>query len=165
MRRIIVFSMIVLSVVTSCGRRASSAELEVDPRVDSLLRLMTIDEKIGQMVLLTSDWDVTGPSIRQGYVDDIRSGRCGNIFNAYTVDYIRELQRIAVEESRLGIPLLFGYDVVHGHKTFGRELLLEYSLDTGYSQRGSCGGSCIGAELDIRPDGRHFCRPPLGPCV
>ena len=117
MRRIIVFSMIVLSIVTSCGRRPLSVRLEVDPRVDSLLRLMTIDEKIGQMVLLTSDWDVTGPSIRQGYVDDIRSGRCGNIFNAYTVDYIRELQRIAVEESRLGIPLLFGYDVVHGHKT------------------------------------------------
>ena len=52
-----------------------------------------------------------------GYLDDIRSGRCGNIFNAYTVDYIRELQRVAVEESRLGIPLMFGYDVVHGHKT------------------------------------------------
>ena len=69
------------------------------------------------MVLFTSDWDVTGPTIREGYLDDIRSGRCGNIFNAYTVDYIRELQRVAVEESRLGIPLMFGYDVVHGHKT------------------------------------------------
>ena len=78
---------------------------------------MTLDEKIGQMVLFTSDWDVTGPTIREGYLDDIRSGRCGNIFNAYTVDYIRELQRVAVEESRLGIPLMFGYDVVHGHKT------------------------------------------------
>ena len=89
----------------------------MDPRVDSLLRIMTLDEKIGQMVLFTSDWDVTGPTIREGYLDDIRSGRCGNIFNAYTTEYIRELQRVAVEESRLGIPLMFGYDVVHGHKT------------------------------------------------
>ena len=104
-------------IVTSCGGRQESGLKNVDPRVDSLLNMMTLDEKVGQMVLFTSDWDVTGPTIREGYLDDIRSGRCGNIFNAYTVDYIRELQRIAVEESRLGIPLMFGYDVVHGHKT------------------------------------------------
>ncbi|MBP7152480.1 MAG: hypothetical protein KBA43_07430, partial [Paludibacteraceae bacterium] len=50
-------------------------------------------------------------------MDDIRNGKCGNIFNAHTVEYVRKLQKIAVEESRLGIPLLFGYDVIHGHKT------------------------------------------------
>jgi beta-glucosidase len=104
-------------LLASCGRGHESSLSNVDPRVDSLLRIMTLDEKIGQMVLFTSDWDVTGPTIREGYMDDIRSGRCGNIFNAYTTDYIRELQRVAVEESRLGIPLMFGYDVVHGHKT------------------------------------------------
>jgi len=78
---------------------------------------MNLDEKIGQMVLYTSDWDVTGPSIKGDYMNDIRKGRCGNIFNAYTVDYTRKLQKIAVEESRMKIPLLFGYDVIHGHKT------------------------------------------------
>ena len=104
-------------VLSSCGGRWDAAIKDVDPRVDSLIRIMTLEEKIGQMVLFTSDWDVTGPTIREGYLDDIRSGRCGNVFNAYTVDYIRELQRVAVEESRLGIPLMFGYDVVHGHKT------------------------------------------------
>ena len=87
------------------------------PIVDSLLRVMTLDEKIGQLVLYTSDWDVTGPSIRDGYVDDIRAGRCGNIFNAYTAEYTRKLQEIAVNETRLGIPLLFGYDVIHGFRT------------------------------------------------
>jgi len=87
------------------------------PIVDSLLRVMTLDEKIGQLVLYTSDWDVTGPSIRSGYVDDIRSGKCGNIFNAYTAEYTRKLQEIAVNETRLGIPLLFGYDVIHGFRT------------------------------------------------
>ena len=87
------------------------------PIVDSLLRVMTLDEKIGQLVLYTSDWDVTGPSIRDGYVDDIRAGKCGNIFNAYTAEYTRKLQEIAVNETRLGIPLLFGYDVIHGFRT------------------------------------------------
>lgn len=117
MKRIILFAFLSVLLSSSCSGRRESDLKDVDPRVDSLLRIMTLDEKIGQMVLFTSDWDVTGPTIREGYLDDIRSGRCGNIFNAYTVDYIRELQRVAVEESRLGIPLMFGYDVVHGHKT------------------------------------------------
>lgn len=89
----------------------------LDLKVDSVLKLMTLEEKIGQMVLYTSDWDVTGPTLRSGYLEDIRKGNCGNIFNAHTVAYTRKLQKIAVEESRLKIPLLFGYDVIHGHKT------------------------------------------------
>ena len=117
MKRIILFAFLSALLSSSCRGRREASLKDVDPRVDSLIRIMTLDEKIGQMVLFTSDWDVTGPTIREGYLDDIRSGRCGNIFNAYTVDYIRELQRVAVEESRLGIPLMFGYDVVHGHKT------------------------------------------------
>lgn len=88
-----------------------------ETRVKSLLSRMTLDEKIGQLVLYTSDWAVTGPSINEGYLEDIRAGRCSNIFNAYTCDYTRELQRIAVEGTRLGIPLLFGYDVIHGFRT------------------------------------------------
>lgn len=92
-------------------------KLSLDQRVDSLLKLMTLDEKIGQMNLLTSDWDVTGPSIKSGYLNDIKSGACGNIFNAHTAAYTRKLQEVAVKNSRLGIPLLFGYDVIHGHKT------------------------------------------------
>ena len=117
MKRIILFAFLSVLLFASCRGRREASLKDVDPRVDSLIRIMTLDEKIGQMVLFNSDWDVTGPTIREGYLDDIRSGRCGNIFNAYTVDYIRELQRVAVEESRLGIPLMFGYDVVHGHKT------------------------------------------------
>lgn len=117
MKRLIQIVLMSAIIMQSCGGGGNHSLRDVDPRVDSLLRIMTLDEKIGQMVLFTSDWDVTGPSIRTGYLDDIRSGRCGNVFNAYTTDYIRELQRVAVEESRLGIPLMFGYDVVHGHKT------------------------------------------------
>jgi beta-glucosidase len=85
--------------------------------VDSLLQEMTLDEKIGQMTLFTSDYDVTGPTMRENYLEDIRSGRAGAIFNAHTVAYTRQLQEIAVKQTRLGIPLLFGYDVIHGHQT------------------------------------------------
>ena len=92
-----------------------------DPKMDrfiaDLMAKMTLEEKIGQLSLLTSDWDSTGPTIRQGYQDDIRKGRIGSIFNAFTAKYTRDLQRVAVEETRLKIPLLFGYDVIHGHRT------------------------------------------------
>nr|NQU93106.1 glycoside hydrolase family 3 C-terminal domain-containing protein [Bacteroidota bacterium] len=78
---------------------------------------MTAEEKVGQMNLFTSDWDVTGPTMRSGYKDDIKSGRIGAIFNAFGVKYLRELQKMAMNETRMKIPILFGYDVIHGYKT------------------------------------------------
>lgn len=90
---------------------------EVYARVDSVMKLMTLEEKVGQMSLLTSNWDVTGPTMRENYAEYVRTGQVGNIFNAHTSKYTRELQRIAVEETTRKIPLLFGYDVIHGHKT------------------------------------------------
>ena len=118
MNKIIVSILLAVSFFSACvSPGKSSKEANLDQKVDSVLRLMTLDEKIGQMVLYSSDWDVTGPALKKGYMDDIRKGNCGNIFNAYTASYTRKLQKIAVEESRLGIPLLFGYDVIHGHKT------------------------------------------------
>ena len=112
----LVFATILL--LPACRQQSDDPqEATWDQKADSVLKLMTLEEKVGQMVLYTSDWDVTGPTLRQGYLEDIRKGHCGNIFNAHTAAYTRKLQKIAVEESRLGIPLLFGYDVIHGHKT------------------------------------------------
>lgn len=88
-----------------------------DAKVEALLAKMTIDEKIGQLTLYTTDWGSTGPTIREGYKTDIRSGACGNLFNAHSSKFVRELQKVAVEETRLKIPLLFGFDVIHGYKT------------------------------------------------
>ncbi len=88
-----------------------------DAKIDQLLSKMTLEEKIGQLNLLTSSWDVTGPTISDDYMDQIKAGNVGAIFNAFTADYTRKLQKIAVEDTRLGIPLIFGYDVIHGHRT------------------------------------------------
>ncbi len=106
---------------TEVSDRNGSAWQAPDPVMErfitDLIGKMTEDEKIGQLTLLTSDWETTGPTMREGYKDDIRSGRVGSIFNAYTAKYTTELQKIAVEQTRLKIPLLFGYDVIHGHRT------------------------------------------------
>ncbi len=114
------FFLILLFFIVGCSTSKYKKEDKskmIEEKVDSVLSLMTLDEKIGQMVLLTSGWDVTGPAMPSSNLDDIKKGRCGNIFNAYTVAYTRKLQDIAVKESRMKIPLLFGYDVIHGFKT------------------------------------------------
>ncbi len=114
-----IFIIGILMTVTGCNSENSnlSDSHRLDKRIDSVLKMMTLEEKLGQLTLYTSNWDVTGPVMRDDYVEEIKAGRCGNIFNAHTVKYNKGLQKIAVEESRLGIPLLFGYDVIHGHKT------------------------------------------------
>jgi len=109
----------ILFFLLSCKKQESTGTSSnpVTSQVDSILALMTLDEKIGQMTLFTTDWGSTGPTIREGYEEDIRQGRCGALFNSHTAAFTRRLQEIAVKESRLGIPLLFGYDVIHGYKT------------------------------------------------
>jgi beta-glucosidase len=94
-----------------------SEQSDMDRHVTELMSRMTLQEKIGQLNLLSSGWDVTGPTLREGYREDVKAGNVGAIFNAHTAAYTRSLQKLAVDETRLGIPLLFGYDVIHGHKT------------------------------------------------
>ncbi|NOY36292.1 MAG: beta-glucosidase BglX [Chlorobi bacterium] len=78
---------------------------------------MTLEEKVGQMTQYTSNWVVTGPTLSDNVEEELKSGRVGSIFNALTVNYVRSLQKIAVEETRMHIPLIFGFDVIHGYKT------------------------------------------------
>lgn len=92
--------------------------LSASARAEALLAKMTVEEKIGQMVLLTAYGATTGPAAEQQLLEEnIRRGYCGNVFNAIGVSQIRRLQKIATEETRLRVPLLFGYDVIHGYKT------------------------------------------------
>lgn len=86
-------------------------------KADSVLAEMTLQEKAGQMTQFTSDMDQTGPFIRTGYRKLIKQGKVGSIFNAYGWKYTRKLQHLAVDSTRLHIPLLFGYDVIHGFRT------------------------------------------------
>ncbi len=115
------FLIFTLFIAYSCS---AQKKIGVDPKgktetqfIDELMAKMTLDEKIGQLTLYTSGWDVTGPSLNENYKQDLRAGRVGSLFNAHGVKYNTDLQNIAVNETRLGIPLLFGYDVIHGHKT------------------------------------------------
>jgi beta-glucosidase len=90
----------------------------VSDRATALLAQMTTDEKISQLTLSTGYGAVTGPvGLQHSLEDEIRQGRCGNVFNVMSVAQVSKLQKIAVQETRLHIPLLFGYDIIHGYKT------------------------------------------------
>lgn len=109
--------MAALILLVSCNTSTQVKNDEITVKIDSLIRLMTIEEKIGQLTLYTSDMDQTGAFIRKEYESDIKQGKVGAIFNAYGAEYTRRLQEMAVNNTRLRIPLLFGYDVIHGHRT------------------------------------------------
>lgn len=113
----IVLFLTAIIMATACNAPVKNTADALDVKVDSVLRLMTLEEKIGQLTLYTSDMDQTGAFIRKEYEEDIRLGRVGAIFNAYGVEYTRKLQEMAINNTRLKIPLLFGYDVIHGHRT------------------------------------------------
>jgi len=96
----------------------SSADAGIELKIDSLLALMTLEEKVGQMVQYTGDFELTGP--KGGNVqkkEEILAGRVGSMLNVVGVRNTREFQEAAVNDTRLGIPLIFGYDVVHGFQT------------------------------------------------
>ncbi|MBB3997101.1 glycoside hydrolase family 3 N-terminal domain-containing protein [Aureimonas pseudogalii] len=86
-------------------------------RIDELLAAMTPEEKIGQLVMRAAGFSVTGPVLGGDATDDVRAGRTGSLLNVFGPEATRAIQRVAVEESRLRIPLLLGFDVVHGHRT------------------------------------------------
>lgn len=100
----------VMCLALSCSSPASSKGDRIEERVDSLLSLMTLDEKLGQMNQVSpGDFEVLAAQVRRGEV--------GSILNYVDADLVNKVQKVAVEESRLGIPLLVARDVIHGYKT------------------------------------------------
>jgi beta-glucosidase len=85
--------------------------------IDSLLATMTLEEKIGQLNMVAAGQAVTGPILGGEVTENIRAGRIGGVLNLWGREAIEAVQKLAVEETRLAIPLLFGLDVLHGHKT------------------------------------------------
>ncbi len=86
-------------------------------RIDELLAAMTLDEKIGQLTMVNAGMAVTGPVVTGGGTEAVRRGRIGSFLNLWGAETVHVTQRIAVEESRLRIPLFFAFDVIHGHRT------------------------------------------------
>ncbi len=123
----IILSLAVLSVLIGCKNENSSMHVvnndnqDVELKIDSLIKLMTIEEKVGQMNQYNGFWDATGPSPKNGTAakkyEHLRKGWVGSMLNVRGVEQVRSVQKIAVEESRLGIPLIIGFDVIHGYKT------------------------------------------------
>jgi beta-glucosidase len=95
--------------------------LTIEQKLDSLLSLMTLEEKIGQMNQYSGFYEVTGPAPKDGDAAKkyahLRKGWVGSMLNVVGTRDVRAMQKMAVEETRLGIPLLFGYDVIHGYQT------------------------------------------------
>ena len=92
-----------------------------EERIDLLMKQMTLEEKVGQMNQYNGFWEVTGPAPKGGNAElkykHLRDGWVGSMLSVRGVKQVRAVQKIAVEETRLGIPLIIGFDVIHGYKT------------------------------------------------
>lgn len=111
----------IITFLTCCLGIVSQAQQSKDPKMNAfisdLMKKMTVEEKLGQLNLPSQGDIITGLGTNDNIGAKIRKGQVGGLFNIKGVDKIREIQRIAVEESRLKIPMLFGMDVVHGYET------------------------------------------------
>lgn len=105
------------SLLLAMSGQGLFAQKPIDQRVDSVLRLMTLEEKVGQLNQYNGDWEATGPITPDGdKQNQIRKGMVGSMLNVMGVEHTRQLQEIALQ-SRRKIPLLFGQDVIHGYRT------------------------------------------------
>ena len=116
---------VLFSTLTFCLLSCNSyqAQTKVKPqksieqKVDSILKLMTLEEKLGQLNLPSAGDITTGQTTSSDIAKKIEEGKVGGLFNIKTVEKIKEVQKVAIEKSRLKIPLLFGMDVIHGYET------------------------------------------------
>ncbi|MGM0620607.1 MAG: beta-glucosidase BglX [Bacteroidota bacterium] len=105
-----------VALFISCGQQEQKSEM--DTFIDDLMSEMNVEEKIGQLNLITPGGGIpTGSVVSTDVEEKIKTGRVGGIFGIYGPDKLRQAQQMAVEESRLGIPMIFGADVIHGYKT------------------------------------------------
>jgi len=117
------FAVLIATAVTlSCSApQPTPPDADVEARIDVLLGQMTLEEKVGQMNQYSSFHDLTGPAPEEerarARLDDLKAGRVGSMLNVLGAEATRAAQKEAVEGSRLGIPLIFGYDVIHGYRT------------------------------------------------
>lgn len=139
------------------GAQSGAVGAQSQSFVDALMSKMTLEEKIGQMNLLSVGFDVTGPVVSKDVEAKIKKGLVGAVFNTFTPSAVRKLQALAVNESRLKIPLLFGYDVIHGHHTiFPINLGLSCSWDPDLIER-----TASAAAAEATADGLNWTFSPM----
>ncbi|MEI7472679.1 MAG: beta-glucosidase BglX [Chitinophagaceae bacterium] len=119
MKKTICFLLLLMGCAISFAQSSPSNGMQIF--IDSLLQKMTLEEKVGQMNQYNGFWEVTGPVPNEGNAklkyEHLKKGMVGAVLNVKGTANVRKLQEIVVKESRLGIPLLFGFDVIHGYKT------------------------------------------------
>jgi beta-glucosidase len=113
--------LLALALAPGGARAQGLTNPATEKKIDALLTQMTLEEKIGQLNQYSSPFDVTGPPPSQGYqklaYEQIRQGLVGSMLNVTGAEATRKAQQLAVEGSRLKIPMIFGYDVIHGYRT------------------------------------------------
>ena len=113
----LLFAFLCILALISCSQSKTGSDPEMDRFISELIQQMTLEEKIGQLNLPGAGDIVTGQASSSDIAQKIKDGKVGGLFNIKGVAKIREVQRLAIEESRLKIPLLFGMDVIHGYET------------------------------------------------
>jgi beta-glucosidase len=118
---IILMAVLSISAVQAQKKKPMDKKQDIEQKIDQLLAKMTLEEKVGQMNQYNGFWDVTGPTPKEGNAatkyEHLRKGWVGSMLTVRGVKEVRAVQKIAVEETRLGIPLIIGFDVIHGYKT------------------------------------------------
>ncbi|MBR8536971.1 beta-glucosidase BglX [Carboxylicivirga sediminis] len=119
-RQVYMALMAIFLVLNGCSVKSVPTDA-IDKQVEDLLAQMTLEEKVGQMNQYNGFYDVTGPAPSEGDAkakyEHIKNGWVGSMLNVRGAKEVRRMQSLAVDSSRLGIPMIFGFDVIHGHKT------------------------------------------------
>lgn len=155
--QIILLALFSLPAWVGAQQQTAQQRQEMDTFIATLMEQMTLAEKIGQLNLVTAGEVVTGTTSSTGVEAKIKSGQIGGIFSMTTVPRIRAAQELAVNHSRLGIPLIFGLDVIHGYKTtFPIPLGMAATWDLGLIEE-----SARIAALEAASDGLNWTFSPM----
>lgn len=115
------FTITMMMSLTTMINAQQQLNPETEKKIDILMSKMTLEEKVGQMNQYNGFWDVTGPAPVGGTAEqkyeNIKKGLVGSMLTVRGVAEVKAVQKIAVEQTRLGIPLIIGFDVIHGYKT------------------------------------------------
>jgi len=144
-------------MINAVSAQAQTADVKMKTFIDGLMKKMTLDEKLGQLNLPGAGDITTGQAASSDIAKKIEEGKVGGLFNIKTVEKIRDVQKVAVEKSRLKIPLIFGMDVIHGYQTvFPIPLGLSCSWDMAAIER-----SARIAAIEASADGINWTFSPM----